>query len=266
MILPWVNNVEKFRYFLGIIFSRAYSTTLTNYEIIKHQRILSQPMGAQHKKLVDALSTNGSVSSLYAFIDNCNHKTTSKHPGKETLNFNTLAKDGELIVSIYNPIKKGEEYAYTYSPNLSNEHIVYRYGFFLKNNPNAQANININLMKSHFSKKKNDLCKELRCFDQYFDDFYNQNQMETATLLFTISRLEPAKRLMDAFRLYTFPENRLVRSEVIKRLSSGHWLNYESEIRAFAFFREAVVNAIKGAKFSYVHLLKFKKILIKNKP
>lgn len=211
-------------------------------------------MGREHKKLIDSLSSNGLTSSLYAFIDNCNHKTTSNLTGKETLNFNTLAKNGELNISIYNKINKGEEYAYTYSPNLSNEHIVYRYGFFLKNNPNAQANININLMKTHFSKKKNELCKELRCFDQFFDNFYNQNEMETATLLFTITKMEPQKRLIDSFRLYTFPENRLVRSEILKRLGSGHWLNFESEIRAFAFFREAVVNSIKKAKFSYVIL------------
>lgn len=252
MIIPWINNVEKFRYYLGIIFSRAYSTTLNNYQIVKKERMISKKMGQQHKKLVDSLSHNGATSSLYAFIDNCNHMTTSKIPGKETLNFNTMAKDGELIIAIYNPIKKGEEYAYTYSPNLSSEHMIYRYGFILKDNPNAQTNININLIKTHFSKKKNDLCKELRCFDQFFDNFYNQNEMDTASLLFTITKTEPQKRLMNAFRLYTFPENRLVRNEIIKRLGNGHWLNYESEIRAFAFFREAVVNAIKRYKFSYV--------------
>jgi hypothetical protein len=253
MILPWINNIEKFKYFLGIIFSRAYSTSSTNFETIKKEKMINRPMGHEHKKLIDSLSNKGAVSSLYAFIDNCNHKTTSRFTGKENLNFNTMAKDGELIISIYNTIKKGEDYAYTYSPNLSNEHMVYRYGFFLKNNPNAQANININLMKTHFSKKKNELCKELKCFDQYFDNFYNQNEMETATLLFTITKLEQKKRLMDAFRLYTFPENRLVRNEVIKRLNSGLWLNYDSEIRGFAFYREAVINAIKSAKFSYVH-------------
>lgn len=257
MILPWINNTEKFRYYIGIIFSRSYSSTLANYEIIKKERIISKPMGIQHKKLVESLANNGAASCLYAFIDNCNHKTTNKQTGRETLNFNTIAKEGELLISIYNTIKKGEEYAYTYSPNLSNEHIVYRYGFFLKNNPNAQASININLVKTHFSKKKNELCKELRCFDQYFDNFYNQNEMETATLLFTITKMEPQKRLMDAFRLYTFPENRLVRSEILKRLTTGHWLNYDSEIRAFAFFRQSVLDAIMKAKFSYVIFLRF---------
>jgi len=252
MILPWLDNIENYRFYYGIVLSRGYSLDFHNYESLKNERIISKPMGYQHKKLIDTLLTPKGASSLYAFIDNCNHRVSNEKTGKETLNFNTLSIDGELKVSVHNQIKKGEEYSYSYSPNLSNDNLIYRYGFFLKNNPNANAHININLMKIHFSKKKNELCKELKCFNQYFDDFYTQKEMETATLLFSVTKADPEKRLINAFRLYSFPDNRLVRSEVLKRLNTGNWLNYDSEIRAFAFFREAVINSVNKSQFSYV--------------
>jgi len=218
-------------------------------------QIVQQPMGYIHKRLLESLSNNYGAFALFAFIDNCNHRTTSRITGKEEFNFNTFAKRGEIIVAVYEETKKGQEYAYTYSPNLSNEKFIDMYGFFLKNNPNANINLNINILKTHFSRKKNDLCKELRCFDQNFDNFYLQNEMETASLLITINKNEVQKRLMDAFRLYTFPESRLVRSEVIKRLSNGLWLNYDSEIRAFAFFRDAVLISLTSHQLSYVFFI-----------
>lgn len=209
-------------------------------------------MGHLHKKLVESLSLLNSASSLYPFIDNCNHKTSNPLPGKEVLDFNSFAKKGELNIAIYDSTEKGKEYAYTYSPNISSEKFVYKYGFFLKNNPNAQCNINVNIAKVHFSKKKSDLCKELKCFDHYFDDFYMQQEMETATLLLNINKKEPAKRLMDAFRLYTFPESRLNRNEIIRRLTSDYWLDYNSEIRAFAMFRDHLLSNLKESILTYV--------------
>lgn len=209
-------------------------------------------MGHLHKRLLDSTTLNDAASTLYAFIDNCNHKSTSTLPGRENLNFNTYAKNGELIVSVYDYTAKGQEYAYTYSPNMASDKILYRYGFFMKNNPHAVAHIYINIFKTHFSRKKNDICKELRCFDQYFDDFYAQNNMEQATLQFAIARADIQNRILNAFRLYTYSNPIVDKNEIIRKLINGQWLNYESEIRAYSFFRDAIISMLKVSKLSYV--------------
>lgn len=209
-------------------------------------------MGYLHKRLLDSTTLNNAASSLYAFFDNCNHKSTSLLTGRENLNFNTYAKYGELIVSIYDYTAKGQEYAYTYSPNMPSDKILFRYGFFMKNNPHAVAYIYINILKTHFSRQKNDICKELRCFDQYFDDFYAQNQMEQATLQFAIARADIQNRILNAFRLYTYSNPIVNKNEIIRRIKNEQWLNYDSEIRAYAFLRDAIISMLKVSKFSYV--------------
>jgi len=177
-------------------------------------------MGYLHKELIKTLTIKQNAIILYPFIDNCNHKLTSLLYGRERFNFNTLQKKGELEVSIYNKIKQGEEYAYTYSPNLPSEKFVYRYGFFLKNNPNAITYITINLKKANFSKRKNEICKIMVCFDQPFDELYSQNEIEKFSLLISIGKFDISKRILDALRLYAFPENKLNNFEdIIKRLS-----------------------------------------------
>lgn len=210
-------------------------------------------MGHSHKELIKTLTINLVAISLYPFIDNCNHKLTSPQTGKETLNFNTMAKHGQMDIAIHNPIKKGEEYAYTYSPNMSNEKFVFRYGFFLKNNPNAITYITLDLKKSDFSRRKYEVCKIMMCFDKSFDEFYTQNQIDTFSLFINIGKYPIAKRILDALRLHALPESRLDNFEdIIKRLSHDQWLDYYSQIKAFSSFRDSVFDRNNKTKFSYV--------------
>lgn len=253
-MLPWIDNLENFRFYLGIIYSRAYTISLERYELLKGFEVTSKPMGHSHKELLKALTLNLMGISLFSFIDNCNHKSTSNLPGKETLNFNTMARQGQMDISIHNQIKQGEEYAYTYSPNLPNDKFVFRYGFFLKNNPNAMSHIILTLKKSDFSRVKNEICKIIRCFDQSFDEFFNQNEIDRFTLYINVGKHDIAKRIIDALRLHELPEARLERDfeDVIKRLSHDQWLDYYNEIKAYAFFRDSVFQEIDKTKLSYV--------------
>jgi len=164
-----------------------------------------------------------------------------------------LQKKGELEISIHNKIKQGEEYAYTYSPNLPSEKFVYRYGFFLKNNPNGITYITINLKKVNFSKRKNEICKIMVCFDQPFDELYSQNEIEKFSLLISIGKFDISKRILDALRLYAFPENKLDKFEdVIKRLSYDQWLDYYTEIKALSYYRDSIIDETHKKKASYV--------------
>jgi hypothetical protein len=252
-MLPWINNIEKYKYYLGIIYSRAYSITLDRYEILKGYKITSEPIGHLHKELIKTLTIKQNAIILYPFIDNCNHKITSPLSGRESFNFNTLQKKGELEISIHNKIKQGEEYAYTYSPNMPNEKFVFRYGFFLKNNPNAITFITVNLKKADFSRRKNEICKIIRCFDQPFDELYSQNEIEKFSLLINIGKFDISKRILDALRLYAFPENKLDNFEdVIKRLTYDQWLDYYTEMKALSYYRDSIVDTTHKKKASYV--------------
>lgn len=238
---------------MGIIYTRAYSLSLDRYESFKGYQITSRPMGHLHKESLKLLTVNEVAILLIPFIDNCNHKSTSKHPLGESYNFNSLTRKGEIDMSIHQKIHKGEEYAYTYSPNMSNEKFVYRYGFFLKNNPNAATNIIIPLQKKDFSRRKNEICKIMRCFDQSFDELYTHNQVEKFSLFINIGRYEIAKRILDALRLYALPESKIDNFEdIINRLSYNHWLDYNSEMKALAYFRDNVLVTIDSKKISYV--------------
>lgn len=204
--------------------------------------------------------TRDSASTLNAFIDNCNHKITNRLPLKETVNFNSFLEYGSVKIGINNKIKKHEEYAYSYSPNLSNEKFVYRYGGFIKDNPHSLLNIDIIFNKNNFNLKKYEICKDLKCFDQPLDNFYTQKETENLSLLISIGKLDIEKRLLDAIRLFTYSEEKLNKNEIIKRLTSGHWLNYGSEIRTYAFLKESLLNFMKKSMITYV--IKFLLIII----
>jgi hypothetical protein len=226
--------------------------TLDKIEIFQNKRIIDQPMGHLHKKMLDNF---GMINTLIAFIDNCNHKTTNPKTGKELSNFNVNMVQDRMMVSIFSDIKKGEEYAYTYSPNLSNYKILKTYGFLIKDNPNNVGIINISLEKKNFNKYKNQICEEIKCFEFSIEQFYNNNNMNSANLLYSLSKLEFKRSLMNSLRLNFFQEHKLNRNEIISRLESLRWLDYDSEIKANCFLRESILGNIKDGQLKYVYFL-----------
>jgi len=51
-VLPWLKSLNNFKYWTGIVASRAYRTSLTDYERIHGIKLLESPGGAIHKQLL----------------------------------------------------------------------------------------------------------------------------------------------------------------------------------------------------------------------
>jgi hypothetical protein len=250
-ILPWISDKNLLKYSLALISLRSYTFDLNTYEKIQNQTLLYMQMGyKQQEKLRDIYSVEG-----YCFLpvlDLCNKKILE--PQAEIITPEFIPSPNVLKVGFIKHFHKGEEVYFIESgkSNLSNDQILYSYGTYVENNPNSISYFNMTINKQNFTPHKNELCKTLQCFDFPLDNYFKDQKINEIEIIVPVQKDNLNQRVLTFMRLFNYPEdeNKIEDHKILHRLSQGKALNYDSEIKALAKYREDIIkNTLNKSKF-----------------
>jgi hypothetical protein len=241
VLLPFISNLDLFRYSTSIITSRAYKSLLQEYQSLFNFTMESTPKGKKHKKLILEMNPDGAGTCLVPFVDLCNHKSSDSRYGKDKIDFMILFKQNEVKLSFGKKFKEGEEYVYSYAPSSPNEKLLFSYGFYVENNPQSIAGTFVPILKKFFPKAKHDLCLKIKCIDNPFTSFYDDDSRNHANIQFYFNQYEISNNVLNLIRLYVLPSDKFQPQPLYKRLSKKKWISYENEVLALTYYRGCLV-------------------------
>jgi hypothetical protein len=252
MINPWFNSYENFKYHCALVASRAYKAKLEDYERTKGVTLAEMPKGAKHKKLLEKLNKEMTLSCLIPFFDLCNLRTPT---GKdEKVDFILHWDKGGVGIGLDDTFVPDKEYDYSYVPSPSNDKLIFVYGFYIENNPHSQVSVILTLMRTQFSVDKYRFCKELKCVDIDLEGFY-QSTFDKANLQVSLGAQGPLNEtFLNLMRVYVYnPETFVKDKDLISgRLLAKKWLSYENEVRATLLYKDFVKFHLAKMKLNLV--------------
>ena len=248
-----IKDFETFRYFCGLVASRAYRTRMQDYEKLINMPFNQTALAKYHIKIIEKSSKDLVLSCLIPFFDLCNHISTNKFDSENKVDFVLQWARGEVRVALDKTYKDGDEYDYSYIPKASNDKLLLIYGFYDENNPHTVVNIAISVSKSMFSYEKNLLAKEIKLYEHNMDQFY-QSDYKTANIQMVINKSGLDNNLLNLIKLIVvsdkyFEENR---NSLKKKLLKNKWISYQNEIMSHALYREYMLVYSSKLKLSYV--------------
>jgi hypothetical protein len=209
-------------------------------------------MGKKHKNLIEDISEAKSGACLIPFIDLCNHKNSRDPKGMNRTDFLMSFRKNYVTITFTSDFKKGEDYEYSYLPSTPNEKLLSAYGFYIDHNPQSVTAIYMSFAKQHFPKSKYEICLTLDCFNVSFDEFYAKEHLKQANLQILLMSHTINDRILNAFRLYVYPNEIFEPNLARERLKKGKWIFYEIEIKALALYRDVCNNYHTSALFKLV--------------
>jgi hypothetical protein len=176
--LPWFNSYDNFRYYCGIIASRAYKSKIDEWERTKGVSLVSQPAGAKHKKFLEKLSPELTLSCLIPFFDLCNHRTPRNFEFDDKVDFILHWDKGGINIGLDDTFVPGKEYDYTYVPKAGNDKLTFVYGFHTNVNPHTAVSVIVTFARSYWTRDMYIACKELKCMELDLEGFYKRISFE----------------------------------------------------------------------------------------
>ena len=254
IIHPWLKDYNNFRYWTGIIASRAYRATMMDYERLKGISIVDTNHGAAHKQLFADILNDYQWSCLLPFIDLCNHRNANDPDLKEKVEFILAFNEGGVNVGFSAPFVSHEEYNYAYVPFSPNEKLLFAYGFYIEGNGQSVAHLLVNISKRLFPKEKYNLAMKMKTFEHPFEGFYSSPQ-EHANIQMQLFPHRINYHLLNVCRLYVYPIQNFNSDFAHKRLIKNQWISYDNEIGSLSLYRFTVFSGISRAKLTYMDIL-----------
>ena len=213
--------------------------------------------------LKEVMNKNNVGMALIGFVDNCNHI----HPINDEVEtvFRLIDMPGYVEFRVTGAYKKGQEMNFSYKSYFTNEKCVLAYGFYYKENPYKFTNVNVYMKKNLLTIPKFEIAKELNLINpEYMSLFFEKNKFDSINIELLVLIEKPDDKYLNFFRLLFFNNNYLTKDEIKNRLKENQWLDYESEVRSQALFRDSLINNKNKIKIDQVIKLNKKIINIFN--
>ena len=179
--------------------------------------------------------------------------------------FRLIHMPGYVEFRVPEAYKKGQEMNFSYKSYFTNEKCVLAYGFYYKENPYKFTNVNVYMKKNLLTIPKFEIAKELNLINpEYMSLFFEKNKFDSINIELLVLIEKPDYNYLNFFRLLFFNNNYLTKDEIKNRLKENQWLDYESEVRSQALFRDSLINNKNKIKIDQVIKLNKKIINIFN--
>lgn len=235
--MPWIGNVDKFKYFSAIITSKGYSTSAEEYKTL--MKMNEQPIGFEE------------TYCIMPFIDLCKHNIDSKN----IENLKGKYKPGYATFSHLNNFNKGDNFEYSYTNQNTNENFVMLYGFYIENNTDTSTYITITFTEEQFNSTKVQLCKSLNCMpDTVINELTFNNVTSTYKIYYQIFPDKIPNSLIALSRIITIPYEKIIdnKEKVLKLIGQEKFNDYYDEINNWIFLRRTNYFNLIGEVLSYV--------------
>lgn len=241
VVIPWVGNINHFRWAYSIILTRSIHIELNMY-LILNDIDFTKNVHASIKKnynVNNKFFSRGSIC-LIAFIDLINHNQPQEtNTGLITRDILINTEKGYFINGASSDYNPGEEIQFTYIEEVNNLKLFRNYGFVLPNNNFNIIVVSIN-DNNMFSMSQINLCREINCYDLKIQN--PENISTTKIYEARLSRLED-KILNYARVKYLDPAFDI--NSVVKKLNINGKISTENEIKSLEFYF-ILFNSIMG--------------------
>ena len=259
-ILPWIQDLDLFKYYSSIVVSRGFKIHLYLYEKLINKSILDLPMGKARKDFYSELSPALYGSCLIPFIDLCNHKNPQDINLKDKVDILIISKNNKIAISFNKIFQKGEDYEFSYIPYASNLKLQLAYGFIVENNVLSLVESRLPVEKINFPKYKHDLCLKQKYIEYPFEHFY-QSDMEYINVLALFNKFHINDQVLNLIRIMLYPNKRFNEKTIKRILSKNRMLNYLNEMVSLGYYRETLRADLKSTKLNLVNItIIFRKI------
>lgn len=251
--LSMINSYDNYRYWYSILSSRAYRVHLSEYERLYNKSFPLTPYGKSQYKIYESFSDNFYSSCLVPFFDLCNHKSGSEK--SETVEFLLSYRQGFVSSSINFTFKKGEEYAYSYIKNASNEKLLLSYGFYLPNNVFSATTYKFPLYKPYINDEKNRLIVKLNLLSYRLEGFLSNSNYNQIIVQNEIYNDRINDNILNILRIYHEPNDIFNEKMVEERVKHRLWLSYYNELFSLFAFKTILNHTKDSSLLDYYTIL-----------
>jgi hypothetical protein len=185
----------------------------------------------------------------------CNTQINPDFYEKDKINFYIIWKNGHVMLAINKNVKAGEEYMINYSSELTNEKLLMNYGFYHEGNNLSRVGFKSALSKQWLSKEKFDMIKNLIPNEHESLMAYNEHKLSEVPIKIVLNKFFIPNHILNLFRVYVQPSNKLNVTKLETRLKQNKWLNYDNEISALSLFMFTLVRGDQLSKTNFVREL-----------
>lgn len=159
-------------------------------------------------------------------------------------------KKGYVFSTLGTSYKTGDNYAYSYIPQASNEKLLLSYGFYLDKNISSKAAVPIHFFKPFINREKYPLIQKLQLLEFSLDPFFNSNQ-NAMSLNMYLSPYKANDKILNLIRIYNIHQNDYNAQLVEERTLKGLWLSYENELTSHLILKKGINDALAKSPLTY---------------
>lgn len=127
--------------------------------------------------------------------------------------------------------------------------LLFKYGFYLENNPLSSTNIELALVKPMITREKHALMHKMRLLEQSFEGFFDSDEKFLIVTDYVEKNLIRPSTL-DFIRIYLANNNNFDPDNIENRLNTQKLLSYDNEFMTLVYLINAIHKNFDKAKFT----------------